>query len=195
MMTEAKKEYRLMNQSWTRFLPASLKTKIEGRNYLQNVVSNTGWQFTDNILRMGVGLFVGIWLARYLGPEKFGIFSYALAFVALFSPLASLGLDDIVVRNLVRDPYSREETLGTAFLLKLASGVLSFVVATGTIFVLRAADNQSHWLVGIIAAGAVFQAFSTIEFWFNSQVQAKYSILAKNSAFLICSALKVAFII
>src|SRR5512139_3333034 len=146
MMTEAKKEYRLMNQSWTRFLPASLKTKIEGRNYLQNVVSNTGWQFTDNILRMGVGLFVGIWLARYLGPQKFGIFSYAIAFVALFSPLASLGLDDIVVRNLVRDAALRDETLGTAFVLKLAGGAVSFIAATGSILVLRPVDDLSLWL-------------------------------------------------
>jgi O-antigen/teichoic acid export membrane protein len=72
---------------------------------------------------------------------------------------------------------------------------LSFVAATGTILILRTADVLSHWLVGIIAAGTVFQAFTAIDFWFNSQVQAKYSVLARNSAFLICAAIKVALII
>lgn len=176
-------------------MPVFIREKVEGRHYLQNVISNTGWQFGDNILRMGVGLLVGIWVARYLGPEKFGLFSYALAFVALFSPLASLGLDDIGVRNLVRDPARKETTLGTAFILKLMGGVVSFVAATGSILVLRPADSLSLWLVGIIAAGAIFQAFNVIDFWFNSQVQAKYAVFARNGAFLICAAIKVALII
>jgi len=184
-----------MNQIWVRFLPQFLRKHCEGRAYLQNVVANTGWQFADNLVRMAVGLGVGIWLARYLGPEQFGLFSYALAFVALFSALAALGLDDIIVRDLVRDPAGKEELLGTAFLLKLIGGAVSFLTAVGAIFLLRPADSLSHWLVGIVALGAVFQAFNIIEFWFHSQVQAKYAIFAKNTAFLLCSCLKIGLIL
>lgn len=183
------------DRGWTRALPAFIRKKIAGRDELQRIISNTGWQFADNVIRMGVGLLIGIWVARYLGPEQFGLFSYALAFVALFAPLATLGLDDIVVRNLVRDPASREETLGTAFLLKLIGGALSFIAAVGVIFVLRPDDHLSHWLVGIVAAGAGFQAFNAIEFWFNSQVQAKYPVLARNAAFLLCALVKVVLIV
>ncbi len=180
---------------WLRFLPNFFRKRIESRDYLQNVISNTGWQFADNIVRMGVGLLIGIWVARYLGPAQFGLLSFALAFVALFSPLASLGLDDIVVRNLVRDPTTRDESLGTAFVLKLIGGGASFVAATAVIFVLRPDDDLSRWLVAIIAAGAVFQAFNVIDFWFNSQVQAKYLAIAKSIAFLICAVIKVTLII
>ena len=79
-------------------------------------------------------------------------------------------------------------SLGTAFVLKLIGGVIAFLAAIAMIFVLRPDDGLSHWLVAIIAAGAVFQAFNAIEFWFNAQVQAKYAVLAKNAAFLICAA-------
>lgn len=184
-----------MNQRWVRFLPQFIRTKVEGRQYLQNVISNMGWFFADNFLRMVVGLLIGIWLARYLGPSKFGLFSYALAFAYLFSPLASLGLDDIAVRNLVRDPESKEQILGTAFNLKMIGGALSFVAAIGAIVLLRPDDSLSHWLVGIIAGGSVFQAFCAIDFWFNSQVQSKYSLMAKNAAFLLCAVLKIGCII
>jgi len=170
-----------MNQPWTRFLPAFLREKIEGREYLQNVVSNTGWVFADNILRMGVGLFVGVWFARYLGPGQYGLFSYALAFVTLFSAFSSLGLDDIVVRNMVR-------------VLKLGGSVVTLIAATASIMVLRPTDRLSHWLVGVIAAGSLFQSFNVIEFWFNSRVQAKYTVIARNAAFIICSALKIILI-
>lgn len=65
--------------------------------------ANTSWLFGEKILRIIVGLFVGIWVARYLGPERFGLFSYAQSFVGLFSAIATLGLDGIVVRELVKD--------------------------------------------------------------------------------------------
>lgn len=184
-----------MNQPWIKYLPTFLRARIECKAYLQNVVSNTIWQFADNAIKMSVGLVVGIWLARYLGPEQFGLLSYALAFVALFAALGNLGLDDIVVRDLVRDPQDRDRILGTAFLLRLAGGSLSFVAAVATIFMVRPSDSLSQWLVGIIALGAVFQAFYTIEYWFHSQVQAKYAVMARNCAFLVCSLIKVFLIL
>ena len=79
-----------MNQAWTKFLPAALRAKVEGRDYLQNVVNNTGWQLADNIVRMGIGLVVGVWVARYLGPVEFGLFSFVLAFVGLFNDSSTL---------------------------------------------------------------------------------------------------------
>jgi O-antigen/teichoic acid export membrane protein len=186
---------REMNQAWTKYLPAFLRAKIEDRESLQNIVSNTGWQFADNILRMGVALVIGIWLARYLGPEQFGLLSYALAFVALFSALSSLGLDDIIVRDIVQNQSGKDEILGTAFLLKLLGGAFAFLAAVGTVFVLRPGDGLSHWLVGIIGLGAVFQAFNVVEFWFHSQVQAKYAVFARNAAFLLCSLGKIVLIL
>jgi O-antigen/teichoic acid export membrane protein len=180
-----------MRPAWTRFLPASVRAKIEGRDYLLNVIRNSGWLFADNVVRMGVGLFVGVWVARYLGPEQYGLFSYALAFVALFSSFALLGLDDIVIRNIVRDPDSKDLTLGTCFVLKLVGGTITFLVVMGVIAVLRPADGTVHWLVGVVAAGTVFQAFSTIEHWFYSQVQSKYIVWAKSAVFITCSAVKV----
>ena len=184
-----------MNQSWIRFLPRPIREQIVGRAYLQNVVINTGWQFADNILRMGVGLVVGIWLARYLGPDQFGLLSYALAFAGLFASVANLGLDDIVVRDLVHTPESKNEVLGNAFLLRLAGGSISFLAASGAMLLLRPTDSLSQWLVAIIAAGTLFQAVHVIEFWFHSQVQVKYAVLAKTVAFLLCSCIKVGLIL
>lgn len=184
-----------MNQAWTKYLPRFLQAKLEGRAYLQNVVSNTGWQFADNALRMAVGLAVGVWLARYLGPEQFGLLSYALAFVSLFAALSNLGLEDIIVRDIVREPATKDDVLGSAFMLRLIGGTFSFAAALGIIFVMRPGDELSHWLVGIIAAGAIFQAFTVIDFWFHSQVQARYTIMAKGGAFLLCSLAKVGLIV
>jgi len=184
-----------VNQAWTKYLPAFIRVKVEGRAYLQNVISNTGWQFADNFVRMGVGLLIGIWMARYLGPEKFGVLSYALAFVALFSPVAALGLEDIAVRDIVDDPECRDETIGTAFLLSLLGGFVVLLAATVTIVILRPADSLSQAMVAVIALASIFQAFNVIAFWFHAQVQAKYLVLARNAAFLLCAVGKIGLIL
>ena len=183
-----------MNQSWTRYLPGFVRKRIEGRQDLQQVIGNTGWLFSDKILRMGVGLLVGAWVARYLGPAQYGLMNYAGSFIALFSVLSTLGLDGVVVRNIVRDPVSRDEVLGTAFVLKVIGGVATLVLSFATILIIRPGDVLVRWLVGILASGTIFQALDTIDFWFQSQVQSKFTVYARNGAFLTVAAVRVLLI-
>ena len=174
---------------------AFLRDIIQKRPQLLDIAGNTGWLLADKIIRMGVGLFVGVWMARYLGPERFGLFNYAMAIVAIFSSVASLGLDSIVVRNLVVDSGTKNEILGTTFILKLLAGITVFFVTVGTINLLHPHDTIVNSLVAVIVAGTVFQAFETIDLWFQSQVQSKFTVLARSSAFLLTSASKIVLIV
>ena len=176
-------------------MPLFVRKRLEGRLDLQKVIGNTGWLFSDKILRMGVGLFIGAWIARYLGPAQFGLMNYAGSFVALFSAFSSMGLDGIVVRNLVREPSCQNEALGTALVLKFIGSIVTLSLSIVTIFILRPGDYLTHWLVGIAGAATIFQAFDAIDFWFQAKVQSKYTVYARNAAFLLVSTLKVALII
>lgn len=167
---------------------------LKSSDRLRGIIANIGWLFADRILRMGVGLFVGVWVARYLGVEQFGVFNYATAFVALFSTLSTLGLDAIVVRSIVREPEKRAEILGTAFWLKLFGGIAALVLAVSSIIVVRHDDQLTISLVAILSSVGIFQAFDTIDLWFQSQVQSKYTVIAKNTAFVIIALVKVTLI-
>lgn len=158
------------------------------------IASNTGWLFFDRVLRMGVGFILSVWIARYLGVQQYGLFSYATAFVYLFNPLITLGLDSVVVRDIVQDPSKKEETLGTTFWLKVLGGCTSLLLAVGSIIVLRSNEPLTIGLVTILAAGGIFQSFETIDVWFQSQVQSKYTVFAKNIAFICIVLLKVTLI-
>jgi PST family polysaccharide transporter len=184
-----------MDSKWVNLLPSFIGQHLRGRSYLQNVLNNIGWLFTEKILQIVIALFVGVWLARYLQPGAYGNFNYAIAFVALFSPLATLGLDGIIVRNLVKDPSKKEKILGTAFYLRLGGSCASIFIIYSAILLLRPKDNVTHWLVGILGAGLVFQAFDIIRFWFESQVQSKYIVYARNTAFCTTAFVKVVLIL
>lgn len=180
---------------WLRYLPKRLRAKIEHRPNLQKIMGNTGWLFFDKILRMGMGMLVGVWVARYLGPEQFGLFNYTTAIVALFTAIATLGLNSIVVRDLVKHPEDASVTLGTAFLLQLIGGVMATVAAVITVSIMRPNDATPRIIVAIVGSVMVFKSSDVIRYWFEARVQSKYTVWVENAAFLIFAAIKVGLIL
>ena len=153
-------------------------------------LKNTSWMMVEQFLRIIAGLFVGIWVARYLGPEQFGLFSYVLAFTAIFGGIAKLGLDGIMVRELVNHPEKRDTYLGTAFWLKVIS---AFIVMglMAAIVPFTSNDTQTNLFIFIIAAGLLFQSFEVVEFYFQSQVLAKIVSICKVTQLALSSAIKI----
>lgn len=170
-------------------------SRLKSHTKLRKLVSNTGWLFADRILRMAAGLFVGAWVARYLGTEEYGLFNYAMAFVTLFTPIFTLGLDDVVVRQLVRESSNKQEILGTTFGLKLIGGIVSVLLAVASLILLREENTLTIWLVAILALTGIFRTADTVELWFQSQVQSKYTVIAKNIAYLLSTLFKVGLIL
>jgi PST family polysaccharide transporter len=158
---------------------------------LQRTLSNLTWLSVDRVVRLFGAVFVNAWLTRYLGPENNGVLSYALAFVGMFSPLAVLGMDAIVIRDIVRDPTQKDEILGSAFGLRLAGAGSAVAFAVIGIFLVRPDDTVTQVLVVISSMGLIFQAFDVIDYWFQSQVISKYTVYARNTAFFSLSILKI----
>jgi len=138
-----------MNHAWIRYLPAFIRGRIEGRYSLQEALGNTGWMMGDQIVRKVVGLFVGVLMARYFGPQLYGEFSYAIAIIMIVSPVAMLSLDEISIRRMVQDPSIRNEVIGTSFIMMIVGGVIAFGLAMVTIFLARPDDGLVQLLVGI----------------------------------------------
>jgi PST family polysaccharide transporter len=162
---------------------------------MKQIIENAGWLFVMRVLRIIWALFVTVWLARYLGPDRFGVLNYAIALVALFTPVSKLGLVSIVVRNIVRDPPGREEILGTTFILRLLGGVACLLLVAAAVSIIRPGDTEMLALAAIIATGVIFHAFETIDLLFQSQVQSKFSVYARSTALILANLVKIAMIL
>jgi PST family polysaccharide transporter len=176
-------------------MPEFIRERFGHRKNLLVILHNIGWLFTDKILRMGVGLLIWAWIARYLGPEQFGLWNYVMAISALFGAFAALGLDGVVIRELVKRPESQNELLGTAFTLKLFAGILALIFSLMVILLMWGNDAIRLWLVGLSSAGFILQSVNVIDFYFQSKVQSKYTVYSANAAFLIMLLVKVTLII
>lgn len=179
----------------TALSPAGWRAWLGARPHVQRVVTNTGWLLGDRIFRMAVGLLVGIWVARYLGAAQFGLIAYATAIVTLATPLATLGLDNIVVRDLVRRQHDPGLTLGTCVLLQLAGSVAAMAVAVAVVSALRPSDTLARVAVAVLALGVLFKATDAVKFWFESRVEAKHTVRAETVAVALFALVKVALVL
>lgn len=176
-----------LDHVWLRYLPGFLRRRLAGRGGIQTAIGNTGWLLTDRGIRLAVGLLMSVWVARYLGPSQLGQYNFAMAFAAFFAVFATLGLDSVVVRDLVRLPDQAPEILGATFVLRIAGATSSILFTILAINCLRPQDETSHLLVVIFAVGNLFLAFDAIDFWFQSRVQSRHVVVARMSAFLVIS--------
>lgn len=161
----------------------------------KRILKNISWLFFDKIIRIFGSLVVGIWVARYLGPEQFGILNYAIAFITFFSLFANLGLRTIVIRELTKYPERKFELLGTTFILKLVGTLFSLLVIYIVISHVKSDNLLIQKVVLIIGAIYFFQVFDTINYFYQAKILSKYEVIAKDSAFIIVSFIKIYLII
>jgi O-antigen/teichoic acid export membrane protein len=178
-----------------RFLPTRLEARIGQRPILAKVLRNIAWLMLDKALKLALGIAVTAWLARYLGPERFGTYNYVIAFVAIFSSFATMGLPTIAVRELVRDVDRRMAILGSTAALLIVGGVLSAGLVCLAAGLLRPEDAALQTAVTIVAATLVFQSSAVVRYWFESQVSARYVVIAENLALVTSAAVRVVLII
>jgi O-antigen/teichoic acid export membrane protein len=160
----------------------------------QRYAVNTIWLFSERFLRIISGLFVGIWVARYLGPEQFGALSYIISFVSLFAAFSSLGLDVILVRELVKEESRLNALLGTTFYLKVAGAITTiFLIYVASYFTSN--DYDTNVMIMIVATATIFSSFNVIDLYFQSKVKSKYSVYANIIALSLSSIIKVLLIL
>ena len=80
--------------------------KLQLTKTKQTIVENIFWAVLGKMVQLLSGLLVGIIVARYLGPEKYGLMNYVISLVFLFQNFAIFGLDAIEVREEARTRLS-----------------------------------------------------------------------------------------
>lgn len=157
-------------------------------------IRNSGWLLFERAVKLLLGLFIGIWVARYLGPEKFGMLNYAQSFVGLFSVIATLGLDGIVIKELIKNRNKSEEILGTSFVLKILGSIGVFFCIY---IAIHFTSNTSYInrVIFIIASTTIFQAFNIIDFFFSSKVLSRYVVLSNIISITISSIIKLILVL
>lgn len=112
---------------------------------------NTIALYFENIVNTGIAIIVIYCLSRYLGPEAFGKLNFVISFVLLFLAMFEFGVGQITIRELAKYPDKKDKLMGTAMLLKIILGILSFI-SCWTIYLLGQYDKTL--LIGLLIYSA-----------------------------------------
>ena len=156
-------------------------------------MKNTSWLLFEQVFRMVLSLVVTSLTARYLGTEQFGMLQYSMAYILLFSTIGNLGIDSILVNEMMRQKDRIGQLLGTTIMLRMIMAVLSFIGVLG-LFMLTQMEPLLYSLISLQALSLVFIVFDSIEYWFQAKLQSKYVVLSKSIAFLFVSIWRLALI-
>ena len=168
--------------------------KLKNHQGFRRYFSNTSWLFGEKILRMFVGLFVGVWVARYLGPEQFGLLSYLFAFTALFGFLVRLGFDGGLVVKELKAQSDNGKVMATTFFLKFLGAILA-VLSISIVIRFVESDPFTIVLMSLIGLTYFFRAFSVFDLYFQSLVLSKYTVIANAIALFSIAGVKVILIL
>lgn len=174
------------------FLEKKIKTFWEDAG-LRRYFHNTGWLFIGQASSLLASFLAGVLVIRYLGPEDYGRVSYAIAIVSAFSFLASLGLDSVIARELVRTPESVNSLLGTSFILKILGGLLAAISSVAAVFFIEE-SNSVRLMAFLFSLTFLFQASSVIQVFFQAEVRSRFSVYAQLFAVFLTVTLKIIFI-
>lgn len=175
------------------FLPEKWRWVLSHEGF-RKYFKNTGWMFFARMLSLIVSFLTTAFVARRLGPGNYGQLSYAVSFVGLFSFIATMGLDQVLFRDLIKYPERKNTFLGSTFIVKVIAGIFAMVLCLNISFFSNN-DGVSRLLVFIISSTFLFNSFQIIIYEFQAKIKSKYPSIISLLVTLILSTLKILIVV
>ena len=160
----------------------------------QKILRNLFWAVAGKATQLLGTLLVGILVARYLGPDQYGLMSYVVSYVALFQIFASFGLDSIEIREEAKHRDERDVLVGTAFYVKLMLAFVTILLCVLTSLAMES-DSLVTWMVAIYALSMVARTFNVVRNFFMAIVDNELVVKSEIAATVVGAALKMALLL
>lgn len=161
----------------------------------QAFARNALWLILGKVYQMAVNLVVSIIVARYLGPSGYGLIDYAASLCAMFTSLCTLGINSILVNELLREKEHEGEILGTSVFLRLCASTLSVLTILLLARILNPDAPETVLVVGIYSTTLILQSFELISYWYQSRLESRVSAVIAGAGYTAAAVYKIVLLI
>jgi polysaccharide transporter, PST family len=144
-------------------------------------LKNIFWLAGERVARAGLTATVLGLVARHLEPGGFGRLNFAIAIVAIATALANLGLEGLVVSEIIRRPGREGAVLGTAFRMRIAAGAFTGILLFAAIG-FTPATRHDIAPIAIISLGLLLQPAEVVDLWFQRHLQSRRTVAVRLAA-------------
>lgn len=141
-------------------------------------IGNTNWLIFQNIYSMGLSLIIGALSARYLGPSNYGLIGYGASLVNLFTAVSQLGIDNVLINEMMKHPEEKGKIMGTALCMRTVSALISFLCSMVLVILIEPGNYVLWFITGIQAFAIALRAYELLNEWFLAEMKSKYYVIA-----------------
>lgn len=134
--------------------------------------TNAFWIMVGRIFQIVLTFVTTMFVTRYLGPTQYGQITIAFSYVALFIPIANLGLNDIIVKELIEHRDRNDEIIGTTIVIRTIASIISMIVI---FIIVKIISNNPilPYLALLQSVSLVFQSYECIVYFYQSKLLSK----------------------
>lgn len=161
---------------------------------MHKIFKTSGWLLVDKFARLFFGLITMAMIARHIGPEEFGIWSFAIALTTIAGGLAVLGLDKVVVKELVSFPAKQDMIISTALIMRITAGIVCGTICIAIVAITKKQTPVYILCTVITGLNIMLQSFDIFDYFYQVHNQVQQVIIPKVGVFLIFCLIKFIFI-
>lgn len=158
-------------------------------------VKNASWIIMGRVAQMALSFVVSIATTRYLGTSNYGLISYASAYVGFFTPICTLGINSIIIKDFFDDPKNQGASIGTTIVFRVISSIFSTIIILAIIFFADKGDKETIIVAALCCVALLFQTFDTINYWFQSKYKSQVTAIATLIAYIIVCVYRIVLMI
>lgn len=160
-----------------------------------SIVKNISWLIFDYAFKF-IGLFViGTLVARYLGPELFGKFSYVQSIILMLCTLCSFGLPSILLKEFSEKDSKDSYLFGSALAIYLFFIGCSFGIIIIISLNYSGSDEDLVLMLLVFSIRFISMPSEIWKVFFESKVQSKYFVIAEFYSYIILFGLQIFFVL
>ena len=155
---------------------------------------NFSWLIFDKFFRASFNILLSIILARSLGPEDFGILSYILALVFLFTSISALGINPILTNKIIKDKKSENHViLINSYYLRFLASLICYGLF---IFLINFSESETKYFLYSLILGSliVLKSYEVLFSYFEAKSLSKYIVLSQLLGLIISFLLIIYFV-
>lgn len=156
---------------------------------------NAIWIIACKIIQSILALIVNMLISRYLGPANYGIIQYAASLVAFATPFMQLGLNSILVNEILKRPNNEGETLGTSLIMSSISSIFCILGIICFAGIANKGDSETIIVCTLYSISLFFSALELIQYWFQAKLKSKYVSITILIVYVFISIYRIALLI
>ncbi len=145
---------------------------------------NLSWLLFDKLFRASANIFLIVFLARNLGPDNFGILNYLLAILFLFVTISSLGVNPILVNQVVNKTKNNIKNTINAYYLRFFISLISYFLFLLIVNFLNKNIIYNNFAL-ILGIGILLKSCEVLFSYFEAKSLSKYIVISQCAGFFI----------